>query len=152
MDLYQGALIPRKLPCPKNFLATSLHEKEEEYKRYTLEETHCLISNCVTTLKTNRQKIVSDVKEKLPKVPNGAESNVVQKTIESVKIIERAVFKLIWLTKKYDFGQTNLQSSMTLYVEHFHATAHYKTLIITMLGYCKSFGELLKENVKKLSN
>ena len=33
-------------------------------------EAYCLISNCVTTLETNLQKINNDVKEKLPKVLN----------------------------------------------------------------------------------
>ena len=33
-----------------------------EYKRFTLEETHCLISNYSTTLEISQQKIVDDVK------------------------------------------------------------------------------------------
>ena len=107
--------------------AFSIHERRKEYKRCTLEEAHCLISNCVTTLETNEQKIVNDIKEKLPKVLNGPEGNVAQKTIKSVKMIEWAVSRLARLTKKYDFGQTDLQSCMTLDVEHFHATTHYKT-------------------------
>ena len=69
-------------------------------------EAYCLISNCVTTLETNLQKINNDVKEKLPKVLNDPEGNVAQKTFESVKMIEWAVSRLIRLTKKNDFGQT----------------------------------------------
>ena len=42
--------------------AFSIHERGKEYKRCTLEEAHCLISNCVTTLETNQQKIVNGVK------------------------------------------------------------------------------------------
>ena len=50
----------------------SMHERGENYKRFDLEEAHyCIISNCVTTLETNQQKIVNDVKEKLTKVLNG---------------------------------------------------------------------------------
>ena len=41
----------------------SILERGKEYKRCTLEEAHCLISNCVTTLETNQQKIVNNVKE-----------------------------------------------------------------------------------------
>ena len=41
---------------------------------------------------------------------------------------------------------------MTLDVEHFHATTHYKTPVIAMLQYCRSFGESVEGNVKKLSN
>ena len=73
-----------------------------------------------------------------------------KKTIESVKMIEWAVSRLIRLTKKYDFGQTDLQSCMTLDVEHFHATTHYKTPVMKMLQYCRSLGESMKENVKKI--
>ena len=42
--------------------AFSIHERGKEYKRCTLEEAHCLISNCVTTLETNQQKIVNGAK------------------------------------------------------------------------------------------
>ena len=71
--------------------AFSIHERGKEYERCTLEEAHCFISTCVTTLETNQQKIVNDIKEKLPKVLNGLEGNVAQKTIESLKMIEWAV-------------------------------------------------------------
>ena len=116
----------------------SIQERGEEYKRCNLEEAHCLISNCVTTLETNQQKIVNDLKEKLPKLWICPERKVVQKTIESVKLIEWAVSKLMGLTKKYQFGHTDLQSWMTLDVEHFLATIHYRTPVITMFQYCRS--------------
>ena len=57
----------------------------EKYKRFVLEEAYyCIISNYyfVTTLETNQQKIVNDVKEKLPKVLNGPKGNVAKKTIK----------------------------------------------------------------------
>ena len=41
---------------------------------------------------------------------------------------------------------------MTLDTEHFHATTRYKTPVMTILQYCRNFGESMKENVKKLSN
>ena len=65
-------------------------------------------------------------------------------------MIKWAVSRLTRLTKKYDFGQTDLQSCMTLGVEHFHATTH-KIPVITLLQYRRSFGESMKENFKKLS-
>ena len=43
--------------------AYSIHERGEEYKRFTLEEPHCLISNYLTTLEISQQKIVNDVKK-----------------------------------------------------------------------------------------
>ena len=44
--------------------AFSIHEREKEYKRFVLEEAqYYIISNCVTTLKINQQKIVIDVKK-----------------------------------------------------------------------------------------
>ena len=44
--------------------AFSIHEREKEYKRFVLEEAqYCIISNCVTTLKINQQKIVIDIKK-----------------------------------------------------------------------------------------
>ena len=41
---------------------------------------------------------------------------------------------------------------MAFDVEHFHATTRYKTSVMTMLQYCRSFSESMKENFKKLSN
>ena len=60
--------------------AFSIHERGKEYKKFVLEEAqYCIISNCVTTLKINQQRIVDDVEEKLAKVLNGSKGNVVQK-------------------------------------------------------------------------
>ena len=44
--------------------AFSIHERRKEYKKFVLEEAqYCIISNCVTTLKINQQKIVIDIKK-----------------------------------------------------------------------------------------
>ena len=60
----------------------SIHEKGKEYKRFTLEQAHyCIISNCVTTLETNQQNIVNDVKAKLPKVLSGPNGDAAQKLL-----------------------------------------------------------------------
>ena len=83
--------------------AFSIHARGKEYKQCTLGEDHCLITNCVTTLEDNKQKIVDGVKEKLPTVLNDPEGNVAQKIIDSVKMIEWAVSILIRLTEKYEF-------------------------------------------------
>ena len=40
---------------------------------------------------------------------------------------------------------------MTLDVKHFHSTTHVKSDVMYMLQYCPSFGNCVKENVKRLS-
>ena len=41
---------------------------------------------------------------------------------------------------------------MTLDVEHFHSTTHVKSDVLSMLQYCRSFGNCVKESVKRLSS
>ena len=38
---------------------------------------------------------------------------------------------------------------MTFDVEHFHVATYYETSVMTMLQYCRSFGESMKANIKK---
>ena len=59
-------------------------------------------------------------------------------------MIEWAASRLIRLTKKYD-----LESCMTFYVEHFHATTYCKSSVMTVLQYCsRSSVESMKENIE----
>ena len=39
---------------------------------------------------------------------------------------------------------------MTFDGEHFHVASHYETSVMTMLQYCRSFGESMKANIKKI--
>ena len=68
---------------------------------------------------------------------NSPEVKVAQETIESVKLIEWAISRLLGLTNKQELGHTDLQSCMTLDVEHFHAITFYKTPVMTMFQYCR---------------
>ena len=63
-------------------------------------------------------------------------------------MIEWAASRLIRLTKKYEFEQ-GLESYMTFYVEHFHATTYCKSSVMTVLQYCsRSSAESLNENIE----
>ncbi len=91
------------------------------------------------------------MRSQLPKTLNGSQGNVAGKTIDSVRLVEWGLSRLNEITKQYNYNEATLLSCMTLDVEHFHATTHFKSESMTMLQYCRSFGNCVKESLKKLS-
>ncbi len=87
----------------------------------------------------------------LPKKLNGPQGNVAAKTVDSVRLIEWGLERLVETTEKYGYSKTDLLSCMTLDIEHFHATTHFKSDVMSMLQYCRSFENCIKETIKKLS-
>ena len=87
----------------------------------------------------------------LPKKLNGPQGNVAAKTVDSVRLIEWGLGRLVETTEKYGYSKTDLLSCMTLDVEHFHATTHFKSDVMSMLQYCRSYGNCIKETIKRLS-
>jgi len=87
----------------------------------------------------------------VPKTLNGPQGNVGGKTIDSVRLVEWGLNRLNEVTKQFSHHETNLLSFMTLDVEHFHSTTHVKSDVMSMLQYCCSFGNCVKENGKRLS-
>ena len=104
-------------------------------------------------MEQNEESIVQDITtKKLPKNLNGPEGNVASKTVESVRLVEWGLSRLIDITNLYGYDRSNLQSCLTLDVEHFHATTHYKMPVMSMLQHCRSFGDCIKESLKRLSH
>ena len=48
------------------------------------------------------------------------------------------------------YKELNLLSCLTLDIEHFHSTSHIKQSVVTMMEYCRDFGNTIKENLKRL--
>lgn len=78
-----------------------------------------------------------------------AQNETLHKSYGISKIDWTASFQ-IKKVNKYDFAQKDLQSFMTFDEEHFHVATHYETSVMTMLQYCRSFGESMKANIKKI--
>ena len=102
-------------------------------------------------LEENEHAIYHDVNTHLPKTLNGPQGNVAGKTIDSVRLVEWGLNRLNEVTKQLNYHETNLLSCMTLDIEHFHSMTHVKSDVMSMLQYCRSFGNCVKENVKRLS-
>ena len=77
-----------------------------------------------------------------------AQNETLHKSYGISKIDWTASFQIKKINK-YDFAQKDLQSFMTFDVEHFHVATYYETSVMTMLQYCRSFGESMKANIKK---
>ena len=78
-----------------------------------------------------------------------AQNETLHKSYGISKIDWTASFQIKKINK-YDFAQKDLQSFMTFDVEHFHVATYYETSVMTMLQYCRSFGESMKANIKKI--
>ena len=87
----------------------------------------------------------------LPKTLNGPQRNVAGKTTDSVRLVESSLSRLCDTIKDYHYSRTILFKCVTLDMKHFHATTHYKNDEMSMLQYCRSFGNYVKESVKNLS-
>jgi hypothetical protein len=131
------------------YKAFSVHEKGKKFDTFGLQPALDLVQNCRTFLEENEQAIIRDVRSRLPL--NGPQGNVAGKTIDSVRLVEWGLSRLNEITKQYNYNEATLLSCMTLDVEHFHATTHFKSKSMTMLQYCRSFGNCVKESLKKLS-
>jgi hypothetical protein len=134
------------------YKAFSVHAKGKNFDTLSLQNALDLVQNCRMFLEENEQAIIRDVRSQLPKTLNGPQGNVAGKTIDSVRLIEWGLMRLNEITKQYTYNGTKLLSGMNLDVEHFHATTHFKSESMTMLQYCHSFGNCVKESLKKLSS
>ena len=85
----------------------------------------------------------------LPKTLNGPQRNVAGKTIDSVRLVESSLSRLCETIKDYHYSRTNLLKCVTLDMKHFHATTHYKNDVMSMLQYCRSFGNYCQGECKE---
>ena len=131
------------------FRAFSVHEKHKKYEVLPIAQSKELVRSAHRFLKENETSI-RKINENLPKTLNGPQGNVAAKTVRTVEIVHRGLKLLERITSELNFNETNLLSCMTLDVENFHATTHVKCPILSKLQYCRSFGNSLKENLKRL--
>ena len=68
-----------------------------------------------------------------------------------VCLIEWCLSCLKETMNQYDYTGTNLLSCKTPDVKHFHSTTHFKSEVMSMLQYCRAFGNSVKESVKTLT-
>ncbi|CAB3990306.1 Hypothetical predicted protein [Paramuricea clavata] len=130
----------------------SVHDKGGSFEKHDLRSALELVSKCKDFLEENERVINRDVTSKLPRTLNGPQGNVASKTVDSVRLIEWGLSRLKDIVEQYNYQETNLLSCMTLDTEHFHSTTHFKCEVMTMLQYARSFGNCVKESMKRLSS
>jgi len=134
------------------YKAFSVDKKGESYDRCNLKGAIEYVNTCLETLQLNKRAISADVTcRKLPKTLNGPEGNVANKTIGSVQMILLELKHLQEILETRCYTQYSLKSCMTLDVEHFHSTTHVKNTTMSMLQYCRSFGDCIKKSIKRLT-
>ena len=126
-------------------------QEGESYDRCNVKDAVEYVNTCLETLQLNKRAISADVTcRKLPKTLNRPEGNVANKTIGSVQMILLELKHLQEILETRCYTQCSLKSCMTLDVEHFHSTTHVKNTTMSMLQYCQSFGDCIKESIKRL--
>ena len=130
--------------------AFSVHEKHAQYSVKNLTEAVALKRECIAVLGS----YVDSIKEKneyLPKVLNGPEGGISNKSYDSIKLLEWIIMELKSNLDNYGNNDVNLLSSMTLDTEHLQSTVNYKQGFQTMLQYARSFASSIKESLKSLT-
>ena len=125
---------------------------------YTIRETdHTgkdaanIVNNFESYLSTLTQDITSKMDKKLPKHLNSPEGSVAGVSMKSVQLIPSGLNKLNEITDDYSYRNINLLSCLTLNVEHFHSSTHFKSTVLSMQQYCRQFGSVVKESNKRIS-
>ena len=123
--------------------------KDDRYELQTVKDAANIVTNFESYLSTLTQNIKSRVNEKLPKHLNGPEGSVAGMTMKSVQ--SSGLNRLNEMTEDYSYRNVNLLSSLTLDVEHFRSSTHFKSTVLSMQQYCCQFGSTVKESIKIIS-
>ena len=136
----------------RNFYkAFSIHNKGDRYELQTVKDAANTVNNFESYLSTLTQNIRSKVNKKLSKHLNGPEVSVAGVTMKSVQLISSGLNRLNEITEDYSYRNVNLLSCLTLNVEHFHSSTHFKSTVLSMQQYCRQFGSTVKESIKEIS-
>ena len=130
------------------YSAFSVHDKGKEFEILSLPEASKLLTECVQLMRENEENVREVARCKLPAVLNG---NVAGKTIESLDMIKSGVNRLDRIVHDFKYRKTNLLSCLSLDCEHFHASQHFKSVVLSMQQYCVQFGSTLMESIKRIS-
>ena len=122
------------------YKAFSIHDKSNRYELQTAKRAANIVNNFESHLSTLTQSLKSKVDKKLPKHLNGPEGSVVGVTMKSVQLISSSLNRLNEITEDYSYRNVNLLSCLTLDVEHFHSSTHFKSTVLSMQQYCRQLG------------
>ena len=89
--------------------------------------------------------------ENLPKIINGPEGSISNKSYDSIKLLEWGLMQLQPNLEDYEKYGVNLRSSVKLDIEHLHSTINYKQGFQTMVQYARSFASSIIESLKSLT-
>ena len=99
------------------YKAFSVHEKGKTFPSHDSRAAVTMVNHCRKLLEYNERNIYNDMGvTSLPKKLNGPQGNVAAKTVDSVRLIEWGLERLVKTTEKYGYSKTDLLSCMTLNV------------------------------------
>ncbi|VDI02841.1 Hypothetical predicted protein [Mytilus galloprovincialis] len=135
----------------KLYLAFGVKSKKNLLLQQTPAESILQIEECIEFL----SKTFSDVKalHSLERNTNGADGTISQQTMESVQMMHSSMSSLVDITSTTNPSyKPNLKSCLTTVVENLHSLSHVKQDLPSKLQYCRDFGNIFTEIVKRITN
>ncbi|VDI36816.1 Hypothetical predicted protein [Mytilus galloprovincialis] len=129
----------------KLYLAFGVKSKKNLLLQQTPAESILQIEECIEFL----SKTFSDVKalHSLERNTNGADGTISQQTMHS------SMSSLVDITSTTNPSyKPNLKSCLTTVVENLHSLSHVKQDLPSKLQYCRDFGNIFTEIVKRITN
>lgn len=135
----------------KLYLAFGVKSKKNLLPQQTPAESILQIEECIEFL----SKTISDVKalHSLERNTNGADGTISQQTMESVQMMHSSMSSLVDVTSTTNPSyKANLKSCLTTVVENLHSLSHVKQDLPSKLQYCRDFGNIFTESVKRITS
>ena len=85
----------------------------------------------------------------MPQSLTGAQGFISTKSFVSLELTLWTLQRLLAISQKLKYENTNMLSLMTLAIEHFHATTHLKSSLMTQLQYSREFMTSVTESIKR---
>ena len=135
------------LHLQKIYAAFSVHSKNETVVRQSLETCKELLNQSNTFIKATVDKVKETCN--ISKQTNGSEGTVLKRS--QVYMLYHSIIRLSQIIGTIDQQFTpNLESCLTTIVENIHALSHLKHALPTKLQYCRDFGTIFRESVKRI--
>ena len=126
------------------YKAFSIHNKSDRYELPIVKDAVNIVNNFESYL----SKLTQNIKFKVDK--NGPEGSVAGVTMKSVQLISSSVNRLNEIKEDYSHRNVSLLSCLTLDVEYFHPSKHFKSTVLSMQKYSSAkwihLRQLLKGN------
>ena len=92
---------------------------------------------------------ITDPNKTIPRALTGAHGFISTKSLESLELTLWTLQRLWTILWGFEYENTDMLSLMMLAIEHFHATTHLKSPLMSQLQYSRTFMMSITESIKR---